>query len=259
MKEFTKHIFVFNYELFNTNCFIIRGSESIFVVDTFMGPDSILDLRSVFESLRGSRRGFLINTHADYDHIWGNCSFKDCVHIGHAKCRERILNSGLDELKNFPHPEQIAGNVEILPPNVTFETEMQICDPEFRLHLIWTPGHSEDSISLFLEPFGILFAGDSLEAPLPLVPKKSEYTGLEPFLASLHKLQQLKPSLFLPSHGDRSETLLQENLHYLERLQQLRGNPPELNAYLKDGLKVGSIDPFYLDSHAENIAHVQNY
>jgi glyoxylase-like metal-dependent hydrolase (beta-lactamase superfamily II) len=73
-----------------------------------------------------------------------------------------------------------------------------------RLRVEWTPGHSPGHVCLFDTTDGLLFAGDQL------LPDSSPNIGLHPqstpnplddYLGGLRRIEQLSPSLVLPSHG----------------------------------------------------------
>lgn len=41
----------------------------------------------------------VFNSHADWDHIWGNCAFEGVTIIGHEKTRTRMQEIGEFEVK----------------------------------------------------------------------------------------------------------------------------------------------------------------
>ncbi len=263
MKSFIKlseFLWQADFELFNTHCFIIRSKSRLFVVDTFMGPDSVKDLKSAACELAGDRSISVINTHSHYDHVWGNCLFDDSEFIAHEFCRQDLLVSGEDELKNYPHPEQIAGSVKLILPDITFTNSLTFYDNDINLVLEWFPGHSKDSLIIWVEPMHICIAGDSVEDPLVLVQKTGEHEGPRVLLENLKLLREKKPALLLPSHGNRTDNeLLTDNIFYLEKLLEFSGNAkteePTADKFLKSGLHI--TDPFYIEAHRENLNSLQ--
>lgn len=263
MKSFIKlndYLWQANFDLFNTHCFIIRSKSRLFVVDTFMGPDSVKELKKAAYELAGGRPVSVINTHSHYDHVWGNCLFDDSEFISHNFCRQNMLISGEDELKNYPYPEQIAGNVELVLPDITFTDNLTFYDNDINIVLEWFPGHSKDSLIIWIEPMHICIAGDSVEDPLVLVQKISEYEGPSVLLKNLKLLKEKKPALLLPSHGSRTDgELLTDNIFYLEKLIEFSGNLKDdectADKFLKSGLHI--IDPFYIEAHSVNLKSLQ--
>jgi cyclase len=153
-----------------TNVFVINGSRHVFVCDTCLGSEPMnLVKRHLVENGIDSKPVVVFNSHGDYDHFWGNGSFRSSLIIGHELCRKRIENEGQRDLEEFK--DHKLGEVEIVAPNVVFSKRVVFADEGVEF---WhTPGHTEDSSSCFDHVDGTLFVGDNVELPLPYV------TGLD--------------------------------------------------------------------------------
>ena len=69
MKKLKDNFFAFEYEAMNTRCFVIFSEHFVFIIDTFLGPDSIMDMYNFVMESKGNREIVIINTHWHYDHI----------------------------------------------------------------------------------------------------------------------------------------------------------------------------------------------
>ncbi len=149
---------VFTYALpeWDLNLHIIKAENRNYVIDTGLGSDS---MGIVKESLTDSEKPIVvINTHHHWDHIWGNCCFKESLIISHRLCRELAKEHWREMLSE--NMEYIAGDVEMCLPNLVFEGEMYF--PDDKIRIFHSPGHTLDSISVFDETDGVLNAGDNI-------------------------------------------------------------------------------------------------
>jgi glyoxylase-like metal-dependent hydrolase (beta-lactamase superfamily II) len=101
---------------------------------------------------------------------------------------------GLPGLEAQFHPETLSWLPRDGANPVRDGTALVVGDQAARL--IHTPGHSDDSICVFLPETGILFSGDTLY-------RISDHHGVYPkvYLASLERLAGLSVRAILPGHG----------------------------------------------------------
>ncbi len=149
------------------NTFLIFGEKYDFVIDSGLGS---LSMKPVIERTEKSEKQIvLVNTHYHWDHIWGNGCFENAVIISHKKCVEMIGIHWDEMLKNKSVFSR--GNVKKTLPNLLFEDEIYF--PEDGIRLIYTPGHTVDSISVLDEKEGVMnFAdniGDDLDEIMPSI------------------------------------------------------------------------------------------
>lgn len=175
VQKIGKRSTVFTFELadWNLNLQLIEGDRYDYVVDTGLGSGSAA---AVLERIKGDKAVVVINTHYHWDHVWGNFAFPDSVIISHSLCREAIAQKwdGMIE-KNGRY---IDGETRMLLPNVT--VDCGICFEDDGIRIAYTPGHTEDSISVLDERDGVLNAGDNIgDTPEEIVPSlacsKEEY------------------------------------------------------------------------------------
>jgi glyoxylase-like metal-dependent hydrolase (beta-lactamase superfamily II) len=114
--------------------------------------------------------------------------------------------------------------------------------PRFRLQVLHTPGHSEDSISLYEPSRGWLFSGDLYLAPKLKYLRADE--DVYAMLDSLRRVVKLEPQTLFCQHRGRVENgarLLRHKLDFLtelgERIHELhrRGLPEKEIARLLPG------------------------
>ena len=119
----------------------------------------------------------VFNSHADWDHIWGNCFFKEAMILGHENCRIRIQKDGPADLKRNAMRQQ--GEVILVPPTATFEESYVFDDDE--IEFFYSPGHTIDSSSCFDHKEKVLFVGDNVESDVPYV----NHLNFDTYISSL--------------------------------------------------------------------------
>lgn len=138
------------------NIYLILGNKYNYIIDTGLGP---LNIAPVIEYINNdSKPIIIINTHYHWDHIWGNSLFKECTIISHKLCRDIIEENWEGMLEKYGR--HCMGEVEICLPNIVFEKEVYF--PDDKIRIIYTPGHSVDSISVIDEDEKVLHVGDNI-------------------------------------------------------------------------------------------------
>ena len=206
----TRGILVSFEDPYHTNIYIIFGDEHVFVLDTFLGNDSMKIVHQLIEDegCKGMPT-VVFNSHADYDHYWGNGAFKDAMIVGHEHCKERILSEGEASLVTYADHQR--GKIELIPPNRTFQEALKFESEDVKF--FHTPGHSFDSSSCFDERDGVLFVGDNVESPIPYLNR----ANFEQYIRSLELYLELDWKFIIAGHDPILERpdLINQNIDYL--------------------------------------------
>ncbi|MCL2854813.1 MAG: MBL fold metallo-hydrolase [Defluviitaleaceae bacterium] len=141
---------------FDLNMGLILGKHRNYLIDTGFGSNSVAP---VLEYLAGDDKPIIaINTHACWDHVWGNHVFEKGLIIGHKIAQEMLAKHWGDVVAK--NAEYVDGDVRKCPPNLTFEGEMHFADDG--ISIFHTPGHSPCSISIIDTVDKVLYAGDNI-------------------------------------------------------------------------------------------------
>ena len=152
---------------YDLNMGLILGKRHNYVIDTGLGSGSVAP---ILEYIGDSAKPIIVvNTHAHWDHIWGNFVFEKGLIIAHTLCRELEDKYWERALEEFS--ARIDGEARRCIPNMTFEGSISFPDDE--IVIFHTPGHTADCISVYDAHDKILYAGDNIgdteEAPVPYV------------------------------------------------------------------------------------------
>ena len=137
---------------------LILGETRAIIFDAGTGQR---DIRAVVESLTDLPVTF-IPSHLHYDHIGNEVVFEKTALVDLPHLRQRATDNRLPltrlehlgEVEGYALPEILIS--EWLVPNETIDLGNR------PLLVLYTPGHTEDSISLFDQDAGYLFSGDFL-------------------------------------------------------------------------------------------------
>ncbi len=240
--------------------FVVVTERWLVIVDTQSTPALAIQLVEQCAGDGDAGRLLVVNTHADYDHAWGNqvfsgpCAAYPAPLIGHVRCAERL--AGDDSLASRAKMEKLQpgrfDDLVLTPPNITVGDEgMTIDGGDLTLTLVHTPGHTDDHFSVWIPELRIVLAGDAAEQPFPHVDTPE---GIAQARSSLSRLRELDPLHVLPCHGDTTDpALLERNIAYLAAVAA----DPELpiaEAVRIAGVTLEELDPLYHDFHRDALA-----
>lgn len=217
-------IHVFRSRGDEVDTFAVVSERSVILIDTASLPEISAGIVELLRSTLTGRQLLVVNTHADYDHAWGNATFAPdgpfpSTIIGHELARERLLGEeSRRKLAEKTAEDAAFASVRLVPPALTFAAGLSIHGGDLTLELLPTPGHTEDHISVWIPELRVLLAGDSAEHPFPVCARNDDLPLLR---ASLARQMALHPAQVLPCHGGTTEpALLERNLAYFDALER---------------------------------------
>ncbi|PWH15047.1 MAG: hypothetical protein DDG58_11780 [Ardenticatenia bacterium] len=233
-------IYVFTSDLYaQVTATAVITAEGIVTIDTLPFPE---ETRAMVAFLKGLGRGpirYLINTHWHGDHTNGNFLFGNVQLICHQLCAQTMVD--MINLKASRARDKRPSEEEELPvrvPDITFdEGEMCLHLGGKSLQLIPSPGHTPDSIVVYIREDKVLLAADTM-MPLPYFVGGS----YRDFLNSLKGLLQLNIDTIVQGHGEvllRGEVkeAIQSNIRYLTIIQQRLAEMIKAGQSLEEALR----------------------
>jgi glyoxylase-like metal-dependent hydrolase (beta-lactamase superfamily II) len=202
--------------------YLILGENHALLFDTGLG---IGDIHKVVTSLT-KLPITVLNSHTHFDHVGGNAEFIDIVAEDTPFTRANEKGQTNEYSRDALATERICGSLpagvrtnayEIKPWHVS----KRIHDGETinlgnrELEIVFTPGHTPDSLSLLDRKNGLLFTGDTFyRGPIYLFTPETDFQA---FSKSVDRMAALAPKLklLLPSHN-----LPTADPSYLLRLQE---------------------------------------
>ena len=207
----------------DSNTTFIITKEGVIVVDTRVTP---VEAEKVMQEIRKRTQlpiVYTINTHYHGDHTFGNQVFRGSkTIIAHKNVRRALIGSSgkehLERFKSFNIPGLDA--VEVTPPNMVYEKNMEIYLGEYHLELIHLGrGHTDGDTFIFLPELRAVIAGD-------LVFNRSfPYMGdgyIDEWIDALQFMEDQDSEMVIPGHGDvGGKPIIIAMKHYLLTLKTL--------------------------------------
>ena len=264
------------FEGLEVDAYVVITRRYVVVLDTMLFPEDAAAMMQQVGDACAGRTLLCVNSHADWDHTWGNAYFRGehaAPVIAQDFCRVRMQSDeAMQELAEFRRLEPLFQRVELVPPTITFSQSMTIDGGDLTIELLAAPGHHVDQIVAWIPELRLLLAFDAVEHPLPSIDGPA---GVPLMFETLERLIALEPGRVLCSHGKTTDPqTVRQNLAYLREIERrgrayLRGHRPteqemahssQLIAYPFDEAISGTEGMFdrtyYSQAHEENIAAV---
>lgn len=230
--------------------YLILGEKHAALFDTGMGIGKISAIVARLTSLPVT----VVNSHTHFDHVGGNAEFTDVWN----RDLEFTLKNQRGTLNDYSRdalaPERLCGKLPagVLPNSYhiqPWKSTHVVHDGEIldlggrQLEILFTPGHTPDSLMLFDRANGLLFTGDTFyRGPIYLfVPE----TRLAVYARSVERVVSLEPAvkLLLPGHN-----LPIADPSYLGRLVDAvrQVNERKAEAHVTEGYREYRFDGFSL-------------
>src|SRR5579859_760045 len=159
------------FEGMEVDAYIVITERYAVIFDTLLCPeDSAAMMHLVAEQILG-RQILVVNSHADWDHCWGNKYFTG-MHAApiiahhHGLTRMQSKEASVN-LEDFMKRYAVFRNVELIAPTITFNEKLSIHGGDLTIELLPAPGHHPDHIAAWMPQLRLLLAFDAVEKPIP--------------------------------------------------------------------------------------------
>jgi len=230
-----ENIYVFISDIYiQVTCGVLLGDEGAILIDTLPLPSETREVRDFIAAQLGPGNvRYIIYTHSHADHVYGAYLFPEAQIIAHEGCRDVLRRLGKASLQAAKRQTPELAEVELRLPNVTFQGEMRVHFDLWTLRLLHMPGHTADSLVVYVEGEKVLFAGD-LVMPVPYV----VWGDRRQMKKSLQAIRTLKPDIVVQGHGQvllrgEARETIATSIAYLDKIYEIvrevvaKDEPPE--------------------------------
>lgn len=244
IKKIIDNIFVIQHGL-GSNIYLLDFEKKV-IIDTGH-PIEIKKTLSILKKSKFTIESidYIINTHSHADHVGANSKLKELnsnVKIANShkqiafqerRAQKKVLDGAEDNFTPY--------NIDIL-----LRDGDTIDLGEIALQIIETPGHTIDSISIYLPEYKFLFSGDMIyyKTIAQLDYYQSIMLSSEELLSSYNKIRNLKIEAIYPGHGSVIEKPNNNIDFCINKLTRMKRNP--------DILLIHTLTPsaeFYIHKH----------
>jgi cyclase len=199
---------------------VIFSEEGAIVVDTLPFPQETRQMHD-FIAQRRSKVLYVINTHSHADHVYGTYMFPEAEVVAHYRCRrlmERFAEEALAQAKI--QTPQLA-DVKLRLPELLFNETMTLRLGGKTIELDYSPGHSRDMITAYVQEDRLMIAGDTV-MPVPYVVGGD----LDDLVDSLAAIKHKNIENLVQGHGEvllrgEIDETLDANIQYLKSIDRL--------------------------------------
>lgn len=210
------------FEGMEVDAYMVMGERYVVLLDTLLCPGDVAAIMHAIEPELGGRQMLCVDSHADWDHAWGNNYFsseRSVPILAHTLCRERLNSEEAHRrLVDYQARTPVFREVQLVAPTLTFNEQLTIHAGGLTIELLHAPGHCQDQIVAWLPEIRLLLAFDAVEMPLPCIRNAA---CVPPMFATLQRLVALNAQRVLCSHGKTtSPALVSENLAYVREIER---------------------------------------
>lgn len=211
-RQIAPGVHVRRHEELNLNCGLVVGQERALLIDTRSYHEHGMELLAAAREVTDLEL-VVVNTHAHYDHCFGNSVFRDSQIYAHVGAAEELRRSGEDQR------EQVVAHLrrtqrgdmadamaatEIVLPFYLVEEDTPIDLGGRTVELLYAGrGHTDHDLAVAVPDAGVVFAGDLVEEGAD--PAMEDSFPLE-WAQTLRVLADKDPAagaeLWVPGHGD---------------------------------------------------------
>lgn len=218
---------------------LVHGTNTSLLIDTLARPQDLEPVRA--EMAERGNPLWIVNSHADWDHWWGNAAFPTAPVFATRAAAERQRREARRSLASMRRSRPaLFDGVDLRAATVAFEGILRLSLGGLTVELHPLRGHTHDQVVAWLPERRLLFAADAAEGPIPLV-TEGPITGWPDALEGWAQ----RAGVVVPAHGAVSgPELLERNAAYLRALLADTDMPLPSTA---------RTDPFYSRAHRRNL------
>ena len=203
MEKISNNVWV-ETNFFGANIGIIKTDVGLLLVDTPMNPSDQDYLINEIKELGAI--SWIITTDHHLDHFLG-ASFLPGTIVSHRTTRGKFLPTfgPIEKIVervywSDPANAERVKKLDVKEPSLTFDGRISFFYDPVVIHLEAFAGHTPHTVSVMVEPDGVLFTGDNVvNGPPPFL-----HDAEDPFvwIDSLNRMKELPFDILVPGHGN---------------------------------------------------------
>lgn len=232
-------VYQFVWDIINSNCYVICGKHSLFIVDPIDSEEFYQFIEKKKEQMQTDCKAIILLTHSHYDHISGLNHLRGILKNSSVLCSKTCSANIQDPKKNLSNianaiiafQDNINSKAEIedlvkpffcAPADKTFDKELAEKWEGHSLLLTEYSGHSKDSICCIVDG-KYMFSGDTL-LPIPTVTRLPGGSTARFWEEDMSKLENLREQIGLVFPGHEMPGRLKDMLAVNMKPERCRNN-----------------------------------
>lgn len=228
------------------------GDDGVLVIDAKMNEESVKQTVAEIKKVTDKPVKYLVNTHSDGDHVYGNRFFPETVTIvAHENCREEFFHPRRDGKPSEWSDPELARFI----PSVTFHDKMDIYLGSKKVELwYFGTGHTTGDLVVYFPEEKTAFLGDQIFMGRPQL--IHSYKGGNSFghVKALTKmLETLDAERFCSGHSDPIDRSTVK--HHIEEMKKIQAKVKTLVGQGKD---LDEVKKEFEESHTRLVESIFN-
>ncbi|QFG69437.1 MBL fold metallo-hydrolase [Ornithinimicrobium pratense] len=211
-RQIAPGVHVRRHEELNLNCGLVVGEQRALLVDTRSYHEHGMELLAAVREITDLEI-VVVNTHAHYDHCFGNSAFRDSQIYAHVGAAEELRRSGEDQREQVvahlrrtqrAHMANAMASTEIVLPFYLVDGDTTIDLGGRTAGLLYAGrGHTDHDLAVAVPDVGVVFAGDLVEEGAdPAMEDAFPLEWAQTLAALADKGPAAQADLWVPGHGD---------------------------------------------------------
>jgi len=214
------------------------GDNEVLVIDAKMDKNSVDAVIAEIAKITDKPIKYLVNTHSDGDHVWGNQYFSQTVtFVAHENCRKEFFHKQRDGDESEWNKPELAAYV----PSITFRDRMNIFLGTKKVELwYFGVGHTTGDIVVYFPEEKTAFIGDQIFLTRPqLIHSYKGGNSFEHVKTLTKMLETLDAEKFCSGHSEIADReTIKKHIDQMKNRQEKIKSLIEKNMPLEDVKKV---------------------
>lgn len=228
------------------------GDNEVLLIDAKMDKKSVDQTIEEIKKITGKPIKYLVNTHSDGDHVWGNQYFPETVSfIAHENCRNEFYHPGRDGSPSEWNKPELASFI----PSITFNDKMDIYLGTKKVELwYFGVGHTTGDIVVYFPEEKTAFFGDQIFLTRPqLIHSYKGGNSFEHVKTLTKMLKTLDAGKFCSGHSEIANRETIKN-----HIDQMKERQEKVKSLVKNGKDLEEIKSEFEENEARLIEVIYN-
>jgi glyoxylase-like metal-dependent hydrolase (beta-lactamase superfamily II) len=187
------------------NVGFVVGDKAVLVVETGLGPRNGAAIYAVAQRLAAGKPIYLVTTHVHPEHDLGAQAFPAAVKLIRSRAQTaEIAANGLNLARVFssrsPEIAELLKDAQYRAADISFDQAYGLELGGLMVQILALgPNHTDGDTAVWVQADKVLFSGDVAMRAQPAL--MSAKTSIAQWMSSLDRLEALKPTVVVPSHG----------------------------------------------------------
>jgi glyoxylase-like metal-dependent hydrolase (beta-lactamase superfamily II) len=228
------------------------GDNGVLVIDAKMNEESVKQTLAEIKKVTDKPIKYLVNTHSDGDHVYGNRFFPETVTIvAHENCREEFFHPRRDGKPSEWNNPELAPFI----PSVTYHDKMDIYLGSKKAELWYFGiGHTTGDTVVYFPEEKTAFLGDQIFMGRPQLIHSYKGGNSFEYVKTLTKtLETLDAEKFCSGHSDPIDRNAVK--HHIEEMKKIQA---KVKTLVKQGKNLEEVKQEFEENHARLVESIFN-